>query len=522
MKPMIKRAWLATVLMTAIAGTAACGGNGENNAAPTASGGATQASSQGADKTGDSGEPLSIQMFAGLYNEVPDMNDAFWTEWQKRTNTKLNVEWVPSGDLDTKLDLLLASAQLPEVLAAPDFKRPTLINAIKGGAFWDLTPFLGDFSKYPNLKDNVPENAYKYRTIDGKIYSLPGSRSQIDPGIKIRKDWLDKLNIPVPTTLDEYADALVKITKGDPDGNGRADTLGLIGGGVIISDGDASFASAFGAMEPTYNDEGGLIYTNLNPGYTDAIAYFRKMYEMGALSKEFSVMKRTQAQDLFTTGRAASYTRSIWWDKEWEDLIKKNGQPDAKILNLTLKGPKAYAVNLTLGGTGSFLISKKVPEEKVWKLLDYFEKSASTEMTDLAYYGIEGVHHTAEGGQKVLTEQGVKEVNTTSKNAGVLATQKWGKVISASGDKAYNDAKIAEVQNFGEIGSIDPFAYLISDTWNDVWAKYQNEWKSMVTQAIVGQITMDQYKQFVDKINNLPEAKKAYKEFAENYKAMNP
>ena len=41
----------------------------------------------------------------------------------------------------------------------------------------------------------------------------------------------------------------------------------------------------------------------------------------------------------------------------------------------------------------------------------------------------------------------------------------------------------------------------------------------MVTKAIVGQITMDEYKQFIDKINALPEAKQAYQEFAKHYKS---
>lgn len=517
MNTWFKRATAPGVVLS-IALLAGCAGSG--GASDGAAGDKSAASAKPSAAAATKEEPLSIQMFAGLYNEVPNMNDAFWTEWQKRTNSKLNIEWVPSGDLDTKLDLLLASAQLPEVISASNFKRPSLISAAKNGAFWDLTPFLGDFSKYPNLKNNVVKGAYDYRKIDGKIYSLPGSRSEIDIGIKIRADWLKKLNIPVPTTLDEYADALAKIAKSDPDGNGKIDTLGLIGGGVIIADGDSSFAAAFGANEPTYNAEGGLIYSSLTPQYTDMIAWFNKLYASGALSKEFAVTKRTQGQELFTTGRAASYARSIWWDKEWEDAIAKAGQPDPKILNLALKGPKGYAVDLTIGGTGSFYISKKVPEAKVWKLLDYFEKSASQEMTDLAYYGVENVHYKLQDGQKVLTEQGIKEVTTTSKQAGVLATLKWGKVISASGSKAYNDAKIAEVANFDQIGSVNPFGYLISDTWINVWSKYEKEWQSMVTQAIVGQITMDQYKQYVDKINNLPETKKAYQEFAANYKSL--
>jgi putative aldouronate transport system substrate-binding protein len=512
MKRKNKRISLTLVLMLAFAATAGCAAQtGSDTKNGTDKGAAGQAK--------ETDKVISIKMFAGLYNESPNMNDDFWTEWQKRTNSKLNVEWVPSGDLNTKLDLLLASGDLPEVVAVPDFKRSTLLSAVKNGAFWDLTPFLGDLSKYPNMKNNLVKDAFKYRTVDGKIYSLPGSRSRVDAGIKIRKDWLDQLKIPVPTTLDEYAAALKKIVDADIDGNGKKDTLGLIGHGVIVNDGDASFAAGFGALQPTYDADGGLIYTNLNPQYTDMVAWFQKLYQEGILSKEFAVMKTTQAEELFQTGRAASYPRSIWWDKQWETAMEKSGQKNPQIINLALKGPKATAIDLSIGGGGGFFISKKVPEAKVWQLLDYFEKTASESITDFAYYGTEGVHYTLVDGQKILNEKGIKEVNTTSKGVGVLTYQKWGKVISASGSKAYNDAKIKEVANFDEIGQVDPFRFLISDAWINVWAKYEKDWKSMVTKAIVGQITMDEYKQFVDKINALPETKQAYQEFAKHYKS---
>jgi putative aldouronate transport system substrate-binding protein len=123
-------------------------------------------------------------------------------------------------------------------------------------------------------------------------------------------------------------------------------------------------------------------------------------------------------------------------------------------------------------------------------------------------------------GQEVLTEQGVKEVNTTSKGAGVLGYAKWGKVISASGSKEYNDAKIKEVEIFDEVGIVEPLRFIISDTWLKVWPKYANEWETMVTKAIVGNISMEEYKTFVDNVNNDPDVKKAYQEFAANYKAF--
>ena len=46
-------------------------------------------------------------------------------------------------------------------------------------------------------------------------------------GLLVRKDWLDKLGLAAPTTLDELYDVLYAFTYNDPDGNGKNDTYGL-------------------------------------------------------------------------------------------------------------------------------------------------------------------------------------------------------------------------------------------------------------------------------------------------------
>lgn len=42
-----------------------------------------------------------------------------------------------------------------------------------------------------------------------------------------RKDWLDKLGLEVPKTLDDYEKVLTAFVEEDPDGNGKKDTAGL-------------------------------------------------------------------------------------------------------------------------------------------------------------------------------------------------------------------------------------------------------------------------------------------------------
>jgi putative aldouronate transport system substrate-binding protein len=503
-----KRTALALIACLAVAVTAAgCSSGGGQAAKP-----ATPSSDKPAQADN---QPLPIQMVAGLYNEVPDMNNKFWTELQKRLNIKLDVNWIPSGDFDTKLDLILSSGNLPEIVAYPNQTlSASMLNAIKNGAFWDLTPFLGDLSEYPNLKNNLPPNALKYLSLNGKIYALPRSRSRIDEAVNIRKDWLDKLGIPVPTTLEEYRNALKKIVASDPSGKG---TFGIIGHGTIVNDGDGTFEAAFGAYKPTYDSEGGLIWHQLTNQYTDMVDYFRQLYQDGSLPKEFSTMKVAQAQEIESAGRSATYIRSIKYLYDFESAAKKV-QPDAQIMVLPpMKGPGGYTVELSTAVNGGFYISKKVPEDKVKRILKYLDASASTEMTDFAYHGVEGVHYNVVNGEKVPTELAKKEVNTTSLGASVLALTQWGKVDNPGAPKVYNDEKHKEVADYEKVGVINPFLVIYSSTWSEIWPKYSSEWQSMVTKAIAGKISMDEYKAYVSKLNNMPEFKKAYKEFAEAY-----
>jgi ABC-type glycerol-3-phosphate transport system substrate-binding protein len=92
--------------------------------------------------------------------------------------------------------------------------------------------------------DALSKNGYYYISYekdvygDGKLYylgnvsSLPAVQDDtFGPSgvvantycMKIRQDWLDKLNLPMPTTLDEYLNTLIAFQKNDANGNGVPD-----------------------------------------------------------------------------------------------------------------------------------------------------------------------------------------------------------------------------------------------------------------------------------------------------------
>ncbi|QGH36173.1 extracellular solute-binding protein [Gracilibacillus salitolerans] len=471
------------------------------------------------DNGSGSEEPLEISMILPLFEEVPDMNNEFWTAFQEKTNTKLDIEWVPSGDFETKFDLVLSSGDLPDVLWAPNVNSPNLIKAINNGAFWEVGQFLGDFSDYPNLRDNASPNAWQVANLDGETYGIPRNRPSVDQGIKLRKDWLDNLGLPEPTTLDEFADTLEAMVKEDPDGNGEDDTMGHVHsyGGTGIHN---AFLAGFGALDPTYDDDGGLIHVNLSDGYIDTVEYFRDLYERDVLPDEFATMSRTQTQELFESGRAGAYIRNIWRAWMFEESIKKT-EPEGEVMIVELEGPAGPAVQLESGVYGALMLSNELSEEKVKQILDYFEFTNTEEFFEFIFFGEEGVHHEEdENGYKVMNEELAVQIGTSAQQPVPLTYNDWWKSFDKNAPQEYNEQILADTEHYSEVGKVNIFSYLHSDTWVDAWPRYQNEWESRVVEAIVGDISMEEFEGYINTLRNQEEIKKAFQEFNEAFEAF--
>jgi putative aldouronate transport system substrate-binding protein len=281
-------------------------------------------------------------------------------------------------------------------------------------------------------------------------------------------------------------------------------------------------SDAFGASKPTYDSAGGLIYSKLNPGFTDFVAWLRKLYADGVLAKEFSVMKPTQATELYTSGKAVSFiNESFRWDYAFTQMLKKI-TPDAEAQSVPpLKGPDGYAIATGTGVVDSMFISKKVPEAKVLQILDYFEKTTTKEYYDLTTYGVEGVHYNVVDGYKVVTPQRDIDLGSSAPwQVLPLFYNKFMKIDSTAAPQQFNESqeKLFSDQGYFDKGIVDPFAVATSTTWTAIWPKYVQEWASMGIKAVVGQVSMEDYKAYVDKLNNNADFKKAYQEFAQSYK----
>lgn len=190
----------------------------------SACGGST--SSGGGQPTDKDQAPVELTLNTLSYGtQFPDDNNPVVKEFEKRTNTKLKIDWVPVTTSEDKFKVLYASGNLPDVTFVEDLNDSQIRGLIKQGVFWDLTPYIKD---YPNLMNPNLAEMWEIAKIEGKNYSIPRYYPTHGGGVfpMLRKDWLDKLGMEVPETLDEFYEALKAFKEKDPDGNGVDDTIG--------------------------------------------------------------------------------------------------------------------------------------------------------------------------------------------------------------------------------------------------------------------------------------------------------
>ena len=84
----------------------------------------------------------------------------------------------------------------------------------------------------------------------------------------MRKDWLDKFNLELPETIDEYYTVFKAFKTQDPNGNGKDDEIPFSPVGGNNSDTQiVLFASAWNLGCGFVNWEGKAVYSPLEPDF---------------------------------------------------------------------------------------------------------------------------------------------------------------------------------------------------------------------------------------------------------------
>jgi len=268
-----------------------------------------------------------------------DENDNRYLNYiEAQTGLDIKITTPPTEVYDEKLDVIMSSGNLPDMLHV--YKAVWFGNYAKQGAFQPLDDLIDQYG--PHLKEKIPAEAWDRVRYGGKIYAIP-SLNEVS-GVELmygRKDWLDRLGLHTPETLEEYHEVIRAFTQDDPDGNGIDDTIGLA---LMIDLGrSAPFFGAFGTQLDTWVERHGkLVNGSILPETRQALAYLAGLYEEGLLDREFPLNLQTNLFEKIQDGKVGLFS-ATWYDTRGPIAANKQKEPKAEWIALPYPtGPEGH------------------------------------------------------------------------------------------------------------------------------------------------------------------------------------
>ncbi|WP_151736615.1 extracellular solute-binding protein ['Paenibacillus yunnanensis' Narsing Rao et al. 2020] len=249
-----------------------------------------------------------------------------WTRGYKdELGIEVTYDWiVADANYRDKMNVTMASGDLPDLLKVDMVQFEQLHEA---GMLEDLTEA---FDKYASdlVKSFYAEEdgaGLKPVTKGGKLYaiaSFPGSLDSSDM-IWIRKDWLNKLGLAEPKSMQDIIKIAEDFTFKDPDGNGKQDTYGIMMNKDLPIN---AFLLGYHAYLETWikNDAGEIVNGTIQPEVKEGLAELQRLYKEGVLDPEFGVKDFAKGVEAVNAGKAGIMFLPQWAPFQVMGMIKQD------------------------------------------------------------------------------------------------------------------------------------------------------------------------------------------------------
>ncbi|RAU91860.1 extracellular solute-binding protein [Paenibacillus sp. YN15] len=392
---------LHTALALALGGTllGGCGDNGQQSAEPSPAAGASLAPTGG--KASEKPLTLSVHFMNG--SNVFDDNWPVFKKAAEITNVALKSTLPKTvTDRNEAFNMMMASGEVSDIVLGA---KANMDKFGQEGAFMPLQELIDKHA--PHIKaflEARPDVRSVGTAADGSMYFLPfAPDGEAASGWFIRQDWLDKLGLPVPKTVEKYHEVLKAFRDKDPNGNGQADEIPFFS---RSNNGAYELLSLWAADQGYVLKNGSIVYGPLEPEYKPGIASVAQWYKEGLIDKEIFT-RGNKARDILL-GNNTGGSNHDWFAStaSFNDTLKDKIPgfhyvpiaPPANVKGEIIE-PTARAV-VKADGWG-IAASNKHPEETI----KYFDFWYTEEGRRLANFGVEGLtYHMVDGKPKFTDE----------------------------------------------------------------------------------------------------------------------
>jgi len=283
-----------------------------------------------------------------------------------------------------KVNVSIASGEIPDIIGVSPLQLKMLVEA---DMIEDLSKV---YEKYatPEMKALMNEDggvALQASTYKDKLYALPMTVSAIDASdvLWIRSDWMKKLGLSDPKSMDDVYNIAKAFVEQDPDGNRKADTFGIGLSKELNISGSPSIGGFFNAFHAypgiwVKDGSGQLAYGSIQPEMKNAILKLAEMYKAGMIDKEFGVKDTSKVHESINAGKIGMFYGDLAATLYANNGTKKNDiNADWNAYPLVSADDAPVKVSMNMPITTVYVVKKgfKNPEALV-KLMNYWNEKS--------------------------------------------------------------------------------------------------------------------------------------------------
>lgn len=320
---------LILCLVMAVSVFAGCGGGGGLEAAGEGN--------EGPVATMDNKEipdDLTLTIGIPLSASVEDYDTNAYTLWLEE-QTGYDLEFITfqssSTDYKAQLSTMLATGdELPDILWNFGVGQGAYEEYGASGYFIDMAPYYNDkegegkvfWDRLSNLPQDQQDYVVRQLTAeDGGMYAAARIEySLIDTmqfQVFINQTWLDKLQLQMPTNIDELETVLRAFRDKDPNGNGKKDELPLIGNNAAGSSSIIKWILNMYCYVDfnkyfNVNDEGKLYLPHITDEYRQALIKINQWIKEGLMFNSAFSMSNKEIKSLLNPPEGEAITVGIF------------------------------------------------------------------------------------------------------------------------------------------------------------------------------------------------------------------
>jgi len=308
------------------------------------------------------------------------------------------------------LNLMMASGNIPDIVGSSRIKD--FVNKYgPEGAFIPLNDLIAEHA--PNLQaffKKKPDVASALKAADGNMYYIPYlPDGKYGRAYFMRTDWLKKLNLKAPETVEELEKVLIAFRDGDPNANGKKDEIPFFARQwpelirlVTLWDGRSSGSD-------TYHDfmvnDGKLEHPYAGEGYREGIKNLARWYKeklidaeiftRGSSSREYLLSENLGGMTHDWFASTSGYNTSL--KEKVPGFEFKAIAPPASVSGKRIEEHRRIPIKPDGWAMGH---TNKHPVETI----KYFDFWFSEKGRRLSNFGVEGTHYNMIDGKPTFTD----------------------------------------------------------------------------------------------------------------------